>query len=202
MFNCDPPIPGSKSGSSIASMKSAAANSAQITQALSSVSYALFACGATILTIAAFIEPSKVGIPIIIGYSFILAGIAAFATLVIKTMITPPPGTTYATSDKVRVGMTFFSLILLTSISLSMYTKYKSEIKSGNVPQFSTFSALISLFICMQLYEMYKWVTASSSTGVIKVTSTLNSALLLYKLITYILIICLTISLKYYITDG
>jgi hypothetical protein len=207
MFDCDPkPVSTSKSGPgagvTAAAMKIAARSAAQIAQALSSVSYALFVCGATILTISAFIEPSKVGIPIIIGYSFILAGIAAFATLVIKMMMTPPQGTTYATSDKLRVGATFFSLILLTSISLSMYSSYKSEIKSGNVPQFSTFSALISLFICMQLYEMYKWVTASGNNGVLKVTSTLNSALLLYKLITYILIICLTISLKYYITDG
>ena len=206
MFDCDPPISGASSGSGsgasgAAAMKTAAINTAKIVKALSAVSYTLFACGATILTLAAFLEPSKVGIPIIIGYSFILAGIAAFAALVILAMLHPPTTTTYATVDKIRVGMMFFSLILLASISLSMYSKYKSEIKSGHVPQFSTFSALISLFICMQLYEMYKWV-ATNKDGVFKITSTLNSTLLLYKLITYLLIICLTISLKYYITDG
>ena len=83
-----------------------------------------------------------------------------------------------------------------------MYNKYKSQIKSGHVPQFSTFSALISLFICMQLYQMFNWVTVNATSGIYKVTATLNSTLLLYKLITYILIICLTISLKYYVTDG
>ena len=206
MFDCDPPsIIGAKSGATDrtpSASKEAATNHAQMVQSLSSVSYALFGCGATILAIAAFLEPSKVGIPIIIGYSFILAGIAAFATLLIKIIMKPPTSTTYATSDKVRIGMMIFSVTLLTAVSLSMYSKYKSEIKSGNVPQFSTFSALISLFICMQLYEMYKWVIGNEKTGIYKVTSTLNSALLLYKLITYILIICLTISLKYYITDG
>jgi len=200
MFDCDPPSLKSSSGS--VSAKEGVARTVQIAQALSSVCYALFGCGATVLAIAAFLEPSKVGVPIIIGYSFILAGIASFATMIIQIMLSPPTPTTYATSDKVRVGAMFFSIILLTSISLSMYSNYKSEIKSGNVPQFSTFSALISLFILMQLYEMFKWVTMNSTTRILKVNATLNSTLLLYKLITYILIICLTISLKYYITDG
>lgn len=209
MFDCDAPTTSSKTGSTgapgatgTAVTKAVALNNAQIAQALSSISYALFGCGATILLVIAFLEPSKVYIPIIIGYSFILAGIAAFATMVIKIMSSPPQGTIYAAADKIRVGVMFFSIILITAISLRMYTKYKSEIKSGNIPQFSTFSALISLFICMQLYEMFKWVTSSGPNNALKVTSTLNSTLLLYKLIAYILIICLTISLKYYITDG
>jgi len=201
MFDCDAQVPaGSGSGSA-----NAIAQTKKIIESLTSVSYSLLACGATVLSITAFLEPSKVGTPIIVGYSFVLAGIAAFATLIVKLVMsdTAPIGTpTYKTADKVRIGMMFSSVTLLTVVSLRMYTKYKSQIKSGNVPQFSTFSALISLFICMQLYEMFKWVTVSGTKNVYKVTSTLNSALLLYKLITYILIICLTISLKYYITDG
>jgi len=198
MFDCDTPIASSAKGS--VALAAAAARTANET--MSSVSYALVGCGATVLGIAAFIEPSKVGVPIIVGYSFILAGIAALAVLIAKLVISPPPTHTYKTADKVRIGMMFFSITLLTTISLSMYNKYKSQIKSGHVPQFSTFSALISLFICMQLYQMFNWVTVNATSGIYKVTATLNSTLLLYKLITYILIICLTISLKYYVTDG
>jgi hypothetical protein len=200
MFDCDntvkPPLTPSQANAN-------KVDNANIAKTLASVSYALFICGGTVLTIAAFLEPKQVIIPIIIGYSFILAGIAAFATFIIKTVMVKP--TAYTPVDKFRIGMVFFSLILITSITLSIYSKYKSQIKSGNVPQFTTFSVLISLFICMQLYELYKWVDVNDKlTGqqILKVTSTLNSALLLYKLISYVLIICLTISLKYYVTDG
>jgi hypothetical protein len=198
MFDCDTPVASSAKGS----VAAAVASARSANETLSSVSYALVGCGATVLCIAAFIEPSKIGVPIIVGYSFILAGIAALAALMAKLVASPTPPNAYKTADKVRIGMMFFSIILLTTISLSMYSKYKSQIKSGNVPQFSIFSALISLFICMQLYEMFNWLTVNTKSGIYKVTATLNSTLLLYKLITYILIICLTISLKYYITDG
>ena len=202
MFDCDntvkPPRPPSASQAQALKVENA-----NISKTLASVSYALFICGGTVLTIAAFLEPKQVIIPIIIGYSFILAGIAAFATYTIKTVMSKPAA--YNPADKFRIGMVFFSLILITSITISIYSKYKSQIKSGNVPQFTTFSVLISLFICMQLYELYKWVDANDKIAgqqILKVTSTLNSALLLYKLISYVLIICLTISLKYYVTDG
>jgi hypothetical protein len=206
MFDCDKTA-GPVKPQSASQVRIASIDSVNIAKTLSSVSYALFICGGTVLTIAAFLEPKQVVIPIIIGYSFILAGIAAFATYTIKIIMqtSATNATAYNATDKFRIGMVFFSLILITSITISIYSKYKSQIKSGNVPQFSTFSVLISLFICMQLYEMYKWIDANDKLNgqkILKVTSTLNSALLLYKLISYVLIICLTISLKYYVTDG
>jgi hypothetical protein len=84
---------------------------------------------------------------------------------------------------------------------ISRYTKYKSEIASGNVPQLEMFSLFIVMFIGLQLYEILKLFNASPS-ALIQITSTFSSTLLFYKLISYILVICLTITLKYYVTDG
>lgn len=202
MFNCDPVTPSS--GSSPVNKANALKDHENIIAALTSVTQAMFSCAGIVLTISAFLDPKQVIIPAILGYSFVLAGIAAAAVFMIKT-VSHSPANTFNKMDKFRIGMVFFSLILLTSITISIYSKYKSQIMSGNVPQFQTFALLISLFICMQLYQVYKWIDTNNklkSHDAVKVASTLSSMLLLYKLISYLLIICLSISLKYYVTDG
>lgn len=206
-FDCIAPMPGSGSGSGAgsgsgpgASAGATGANLQKIVSTLSTVSSALFFCGFVPLVILPFLEPNQMYVPAIIGYSCLLIGTAALgATAAVKlTDATAKPP--YSGMQKFRVGSIFFSLILIISVMMSRYTKYKSEIASGNVPQLGMFSLFIIMFIGLQLYEILKML--NKSTTIIQITSTFSSTLLFYKLISYILVICLTITLKYYVTDG
>jgi hypothetical protein len=169
-----------------------------IVATLSTVSSALFFCGTIPLVILPFLEPKQMIIPAIVGYSCLLIGTAAMGAMAAVRISSKPD---YTSMQKFRVGSIFFSLILILSIMISRYTKYKSEIASGNVPQLEMFSLFIVMFIGLQLYEILKLFNASPS-ALIQITSTFSSTLLFYKLISYILVICLTITLKYYVTDG
>lgn len=207
MFNCDKPYTSKSAAAAVtvAADRITKIDMAQMKKALSSISYVMFVCGGITLGISAFLDPKDMIIPTIIGYGFIIVGIAFSAAYVLKFVMMDPSNASVMTKmESARVGMVFFSLILIVLITLRIYSKYKTEIKNGHVPQFATFSLLISIFICMQLYELYKWMNMNdnSTSGVIKVTSTMSSKLLFYKLINYLLIICLVIILKYYMTDG
>lgn len=190
---------GSGSGSGPgASAGATGANLQKIVSTLSTVSSALFFCGFVPLVILPFLEPNQMYVPAIIGYSCLLIGTAALgATAAVKLTDATAK---YSGMQKFRVGSIFFSLILIISVMMSRYTKYKSEIASGNVPQLGMFSLFIIMFIGLQLYEILKML--NKSTTIIQITSTFSSTLLFYKLISYILVICLTITLKYYVTDG
>jgi len=184
--------------SSASSSASANANMQKIVSTLGTVSSALFFCGFVPLVILPFLEPNQMYIPAIIGYSCLLIGTAALgASAAMKVASSAPPT---SGMQKFRVGSIFFSLILILSVMISRYTKYKSEIASGNVPQLGMFSLFIVMFIGLQFYEILKMLNKSST--IIQITSTFSSTLLFYKLISYILVISLTITLKYYVTDG
>jgi hypothetical protein len=174
------------------------ANPQKILSTLNTVSSTLFFCGFVPLVILPFLEPKQMYVPAIVGYSCLLIGTAALgASAAMK--VTSGTGS-YTGMQKFRVGSIFFSLILIISIMMSRYTNYKSEIASGNVPQLGMFSLFIIMFIGLQLYEILKMLNKQST--IIQITSTFSSTLLFYKLISYILVICLTITLKYYVTDG
>jgi hypothetical protein len=199
-FDCDnTATPGSGSGSG-SGPKRSPPSLAAITTTLATVSTALFFCGAVPLAITPFLEPKQMIIPAIIGYSCLLIGTAALGAMAALKIAESP---LYSGMQKFRVGSIFFSLILILSIMISRYTKYKSEIVSGNVPQLGTFTLLIIIFIGLQLYEILKLFNKSNApAALIQITSSFSSTLLFYKLVSYILVICLTIALKYYVTDG
>ena len=193
---------GSGSGSGTPVAKKPPPSIETIVNTLSTVSTALFFCGSIPLVILPFLEPNQMIVPAIVGYSCLLIGTAALGAMAAAKMAT---NSSYSSMQKFRVGSIFFSLFLIMSIMISRYTKYKSEIVSGNVPQLGMFSLFIVMFIGLQLYEILKLFNKSNGAGasaLIQITSTFSSTLLFYKLISYILVICLTITLKYYVTDG
>lgn len=189
---------GSGSGGPVSTKKPPSTET--IVATLATVSNALFICGTIPLVILPFLEPKQMIIPAIVGYSCLLIGTAALGAMAAAKMASGAP---YSSMQKFRVGSIFFSLILILSIMISRYTKYKSEIVSGNVPQLGMFSLFIVMFIGLQLYEILKLFNKTNgASALIQITSTFSSTLLFYKLVSYILVICLTITLKYYVTDG
>ena len=161
---------------------------------LNAITYALFAGGLALILITPFIINKNAIYATIAGYISILISLfVVYGYISVKKFNN--------SGDKLSIMMVCGSLTIIVLLSMHLLSKYVDVISQGIVPNYSILTGLSGLLLAVQIYGIKSMIF--TGVGMAPVLSESVVALLLAcKLFNYLLIIVLTIILKYFVTDG
>ena len=164
-------------------------NNLQLSQTRSVIFILLFAGCISILVTTTIINKNAI-IASIVGYCIVLAGLL-FVVGYVLTEEFP------IKSKAILITATIFT-IGIVSLSIHLFNKYVNEISKGHIPYLTTFSFLSVVFIIFQLFLIKTFLSSSN----VEIKSFDGAKLYGFNLVSLSLLICMYISLHYYLTDG